>query len=251
LRQRPRRRTLNAKIDLWAYVRAFGLLARNPQIVLAPLLAAVAQVLLFMVVPLGGGGIIGDLTQSVVSLLSSLIAAFGLAVAIAGSDEAWTRGRAPFENAYTQAKRHAGDIIVAAIGYSFLVYIGGLVGGSFGDGGSLIVSAVVTVLCIYMLPAATIGGIPGGATLNVSVERVRAAPLSAIVVAVVYFFSLAQGPALIVMALEPLRFSSSMLASGVVSSLIVALAKAVVWAYVALVLTKAYNDASYGRFRRY
>jgi hypothetical protein len=100
-----------------------------------------------------------------------------------------------------------------------------------------------------MLPAATIGGIPGGATLTVSVERVRAAPVAAVLVAVVYFFSIAQGPALIIMALEPLRFSSSILDSGVVSSLIVALAKAVVWAYVALVLTKAYNDASYGRFR--
>jgi len=230
-------------------VRAFGLLARNPQIVLGPLLAAVAQVLLFMVVPLGGGGIIGDLTQSVVSLLSSLIAAFGLAVAIAGADEAWSRGRAPFENAYARAKRHASDIVVAAIGYSFIVYVAGLVGGTFGEGGSLILSAVVTVLCIYMLPAATIGGIPGGATLNVSVERVRAAPVAAVLVAVVYFFSVAQGPALIIMALEPLRFSSSILASGVVSSLIVALAKAIVWAYVALVLTKAYNDASYGRFR--
>ncbi len=238
------------KVDLLAYVRAIGLLVRNPQIALAPLLAAVAQVLLFMVVP-ADGGVLGVIGTSVVSIASQLIVSFGLAVAIIAADDAWRRGRAPFEDAYEGAMRRAGDIVTAAIGYSFLVYIAGLVGGTFGGPGALVLTAAATVLCIFMLPAAAIGGIPGGATLQVSAERVRNAPLSAALVAIVFFSTIAFVPTLIVMALEPLRFSASIFSSGPVSSIVVAAFRAVAWAYVALVLAKAYNDASYGRFPRY
>ncbi len=112
-------------------------------------------------------------------------------------------------------------------------------------------TAAVTVLCIFMLPAAAIGGIPGGATLQVSAERVRNAPVSALLVAVMYFVTIAIVPTLVIEALEPLRFSTSIFSSGPVSSIVAAIVKSIMWAYVALVLAKAYDDASYGRFPRY
>jgi hypothetical protein len=47
-------------VDLPAYLRAFGLLARNPQIALAPLLAGVIDVLLRMIFPAEiGSGFLG------------------------------------------------------------------------------------------------------------------------------------------------------------------------------------------------
>jgi hypothetical protein len=237
------------KVDLLAYVRAIPLLVRNPQIALAPLLAALAQVLLFMIVPMDGG-FFGQANQGLAQIVAQLIASFGLAVAIIAADDAWRRGRAPFDDAYEQARRKAGDIIVAAIGYSFILSIAGLVGGFLGPVFALVLTAAVTVLCIYMLPAAAIGGIPGGATLQVSAERVRNAPLSAILVAVFYFLTIAVVPTLVIAALEPLRFSTSIFSSGPVSSIAAAIVKSIAWAYVALVLSKAYNDASYGRFPR-
>ena len=104
------------KVDLLAYVRAIPLLIRNPQIALAPLLAALAEVLLYMIVPMDGG-FFGQANQGLAQIVAQLIASFGLAVAIIAADDAWRRGRAPFDDAYEQARRRAGDLIVAAIGY--------------------------------------------------------------------------------------------------------------------------------------
>ena len=239
-----------AGVDLLAYVRAVPLLVRNPQLVLAPLLAAVAQVLLLMLVPADGGAL-GYFGASIVSLVAQLIGAFGFAVAIIGADHAWRRGRAPFEDAYTDARRRAVDIFIAAIGYAFLVAIAGMVGTTFGGPGAIVLTIAAAVLCIFMLPAAAIGGIPGGATLQVSAERVRAAPVAAILVAIVYFLGTTYMPPVLIAALEPLRFGSSILSSGPVSSLAVAIFKAIATAYVALVLAKTYEDASFSRFRRF
>ena len=237
-------------VDLSGYVKALPLLLRNPQIALAPLLAAVANVLLLKVVP-EDGGFIGFANASIVSLIAFVITSAGLAVAIAGADSAWRYGRAPFDDAVSETRRRAGDVLIAAIGFSFLVSIAGYIGTFLGGPGALVLTAVAFVLCIYMLPAAVIGGIPGGASLNVSVERVRGGPVAAILIAIVYFVGTTLGPPLVIAELEPLLLNSSIVESGVIASLIVALVRAVFTAYVALVLAKAYADASYGRFRRY
>ena len=235
-------------LDLSMYPRAIVLLARNPQILLGPLIASVAEVLIFKLFAADGGafGIVG---QIVLAIVVPLIAWFGLAVAVVAGEDAWRYGKAPFEDAYVASRRRATDILIAAIGYSFLIYIAGLVGGTIGPWGSIVLTAVATVFCIYMLPAAAIGGIPGGASLEISVQRVRNAPLPAIVVAAIYFLSVAYVPTLVTLSLEPLRFSGTIFASGDVSSLIVALVKAVISAYVALLLAKQYGDSSYGRPR--
>ncbi|MBD5635226.1 MAG: hypothetical protein IAI49_12185, partial [Candidatus Eremiobacteraeota bacterium] len=174
------------KVDLLAYVKALGLLVRNPQICLGPLLAAVANVLLFSLVP-ADGGFIGYADTSIVSIVAFLIDAAGLALAIVAADGAWRYGRAPLATAFDDARRRAGDIFIAAIGFSFLVSVAGLVGGTFGGPGSIVLTVAAFVLCIYMLPAAAIGGIPGGASLQVSAERVRNSPIGAILIAVVFF----------------------------------------------------------------
>ncbi|GAC1543241.1 MAG: hypothetical protein NVS3B16_09320 [Vulcanimicrobiaceae bacterium] len=243
-------RSLNAgKVDLLAYVRAFAMLARNPQIALAPLLAAVAQVLLFMVMPAeAGAGFLGSANSSLAGLAAQLIASFGLAVALIVAETAWRRGRAPFDEAWDDARRKAGSILLAAIGFNFIVYVAGLVGGILGPIGSIVVTLLAYGFFIYTLPAAAIGGLPGTAALNGSFERAQRTVLATALVTALYIFAFSIAPTLIVELFSPILMSGSIFASGVVLSLVVAVFKALLTAYVAIVLAKMYDDASYGRF---
>jgi len=243
-------RSLKAgKVDLLAYVRAFGLFARNPQIALAPLLAAVAQVLLFMVMPAdAGGGFLGSANSSLAALAAQLIASFGLAVALIVAETAWRRGRAPFDDAWNDARRKLGSILLAAIGFNFIVYVAGLIGGLLGPIGAIVLTLLAYGFFIYTIPAAAIGGLPGAAALNGAFERAQRTVLATALVTALYIFAFTIAPTLIISGLSPVLLGTSIFASGVVLSLIVAVVKALITGYVALVLAKMYDDASYGRF---
>src|SRR5476651_461754 len=73
---------------------------------------------------------------------------------------------------------------MASFGFTFVLYIARLVGAFFGPFGVLLIAAAVVFL-IYTIPAAAIGGVPGGAALQVSIERARANPLPTIIVTIV------------------------------------------------------------------
>jgi hypothetical protein len=243
-------RSLKAgRVDLGAYLRAFALLFRNPQIALAPLLAAVAQVLLFMVMPAeAGAGFLGSANSSLVGLAAQLIASFGLAVALIVAETAWRRGRAPFDEAWDDARRKLGAILLAAIGFNFITYVAGLVGGLLGPFGSIALTLLAYGFFIYTIPAAAIGGLPGAAALNAAFERAQRTLLATALVTALYIFAFSLAPTLVVELFSPVLMGSSIFASGVVLSLVVAVVKAVLTAYVAIVLAKMYDDASYGRF---
>ena len=236
------------RLDGGAYLRAFGLLFRFPQIALGPLLASVAQVLLFKVFPADAGGeFLSSANSSIAGLLAQLIGSFGLAVAIIVADSAWRRGRAPFDDAWEESRRKVGDIVMAALGFGFIIYIASLLGSIVPLVGPLVLGLVAMFFFIYTIPAAAIGGVPGGAALQISLERARRSPLPTLFVTILYVFAFNYVPPLAVQALTPLLLSTSILASDVAFSLIVALIKAIVTAYVALVLAKTYDDVSYGR----
>ncbi len=237
------------KVDFAAYARAFVLLARNPQIVLAPLLASVATILLFKLVPAEvGAGFLGSANSSIAALLAQLISSFGLAVALIVAETAWRRGRAPFDDAWEDARRKLGAIVFAAFGVNFVVYVAGIAGGIVGPIGSIALTLVAYVFFIYTIPAAAIGGIPGGAALNDSIERAKRTLLATILVTVLYLFNAIYLPTLIIEALAPLLLGNGFLASGDVISIIRAAIGSVATGYVALVLAKMYDDASYGRY---
>ena len=246
-----RRRTLTVpsaawRVDPTIYLRAFVLLARNPQIALPPLLAGVIEIFLSQLFGIGsGGGLLGSINTSIGGLFAQLISSFGLAAAIVVAHGAWRRGRAPFDDAIEQERRRGGDILFAAFGFGFVVYLAGLVGSYIPLVGSLGLPLVAYFFMIYTLPAAAIGGVPGGAAPNASLERARQAPLATLVVTAVYIAAFVFVPTLVVNALTPVLFSNTFLASGIVVSLIVALIKAVVSGYVALVLAKTYDDVSF------
>jgi hypothetical protein len=225
------------------------LLARNPQIALAPLLAAVAEILLFKLMPAdGASGLLGAANASLTSLFAQLIDGFGLAVALIVAETAWRRGRAPFDDAWDEARRKAGDILMATIGFGFVVYVAELVGGLLPGAGPPIMFLIATFFFVYTLPAAAIGGVPGGAALQISLERSRRAVLATGLVTLLYLFVRLVAPSLIVYAISPLALQIDSPSAGTILSLIATIPKALLAGYLALVLAKTYDDASYGRF---
>jgi hypothetical protein len=243
-------------LDLGAYARAFVLLVRNPQIALAPLLAAVANVLLQLIIPGGGGDFISSANAGIAGLVGQLVGSFGLAVALIVADGAWRHGRSPFDDAWDTARRKAGDILIAALGLNFVVYVAGLIGGLAGGVGTIVMSLVATYFFVYTLPAAAFGGVPGAAALQVSLERARSFVAPTLLVTIVYVLGTFVVPSLIFAALLPIVLNAleaigpsatSPFVLDVVPRLIVAFITALVSSYVALVLAKTYADVSYGR----
>jgi len=170
-------------LDLSIYLQGLVNLARNPVVILPPLLMSIICAALGM---MGGGGNdpLGSATGSILSLVETLLRFFGIGVAIIIGDQTWRRSRASFEDGWSEGRRKAGDILIATLGLTFCLYIAGLVGGYLGPVGFLLV-AIVAFFLIYTVPAAAIGGIPGGATLQSSIEAVRAAPVPALALALV------------------------------------------------------------------
>ncbi|HEX3468883.1 MAG TPA: hypothetical protein VHT05_12470 [Candidatus Elarobacter sp.] len=235
-------------LDLGVYVSALPKLARNPSIIVVPLLMAIIGVLLTVTMASFSAGGVGSLTLGLAQLIELLLGLFGLGTACVIADDAWRHGRASFERGWTETQRRSGEIMMAAIGFGlltsvalYLTQIVGLVG--------YLLTAVVIVFLIWTIPAAAVGGIPGGAAIQVSIERVRARPIPAIVATVVALVLLGY--------VVPLVGSwiASLLLVWTVGSLlpellIVALFQSIAVSYIALVITKIYTDDAFST-RRY
>jgi hypothetical protein len=235
-------------IDVSLYLRAFPLLARHPQIMLAPFLAGLANIVLATLMP-GGTGFLAAANSGLAGLFSVLISSFGLGVAIIVADSVWRYGRAPFRDAWEQARRKGGDIIMSAFGVSFVIYMAGLVGSVVPVVGPIGLILVATYFMIYALPAASIGGVPGFASLQSSIDRARAAVLPSIIVTIAYIVVYDLGRSVFEMTVVPALIGRGPFTSELSFSVLDALVQAPFAAYVALVLAKTYDDVSYGRMR--
>jgi hypothetical protein len=241
-------------IDLATYWRALGMFVRNPALVLAPLVVGAIGIALLLVTPSGGGAIsslTGGLTQLIVMLLDS----FGLGVSIVLGDAIWRRGRASVGDAWDEAKRKAGDIFMAALGLNLVLWVagtvgtfaGGIAGGLAATIGGVVLTAVAAFFLIYTVPAAAIGGIPGAAALQVSVERVQRNIGPTLVLALVFLILLLLFPIAsryIVLALDAV---SPLFVTSLAVAVIDTILKAIGLGYLALVMAKVYADISYGR----
>lgn len=233
------------RVDPGAYLHAFGLLARNPALILAPLLAGIVSIFARKLFPGEGGGVLGSLNSGLASLLLQLLGSFALAVSIILADLAWRR-RAAFSEALEQARRRAGDILLAAVGFSFVLYVAMMIG-AFVPGGAILMFVLGTFFFLYALPAAAIGGIPGGGALQISLERARGGILPTAAVTLLYLYVTLFLPA----EAARLFFGPLLLGGspdpGDVAALGGALCSAIASGYLALVLAKTYADLSYGR----
>jgi hypothetical protein len=231
-------------LDLTIYLQGLVNLARNPVVIVPPLLMGVICAAIGMMAV--GGGALGNATGGIASLIETLLRFYGLGVAIIIGDQTWRRTRASFEDGWAEGRRKTGDILIATIGLTFCLFIAGITASFLGPL-ALLLTAVVVFFLIYAIPAAAIGGVPGGATLQTSIDAVRSAPVPALVLAIVavaLFFvvelfvlpelSLAIAPFLIG-SLNPLIFVFD------------ALVESIFEGYIAIVAAKVYADNSFAR----
>lgn len=235
-------------LDLMMYLRAFGLLARNPSIVVVPLLMGIVGVFVSQLGGEQGGGILGSLTGGIMSLLILLLKMFAFGTACIIADAAWRRGRASFDESWNEARRKGGEILTASLGFTFVLYAAGYAGSLVGPLAPILLAVAIYFL-IYTIPAAAIGGVPGGAAIQISIERARYNPLPTIVVTIVsvaafLYLSFLLGP-LFFALLAPVTFASVTLLGGLLSAVVQAIAVG----YIALIVTKTYADVSFGRRR--
>ena len=171
--------------DLTIYARAVPLLVRAPSVFAGPLLgAAVALVLSeagsYLTGPIGGTG--GGLFSFAANVFYSF--AFGIAIIQA---DALERGiRTNFDAAWEDARRKAGGILLAAIGFWFVVGIARYAGALFGPGVEMLAFVAAAFFLIDTIPAAAIGGLPGQYALGASIRAVRADPLGAAILAIAF-----------------------------------------------------------------
>ncbi|MFN2461157.1 MAG: hypothetical protein ABR591_10780 [Candidatus Velthaea sp.] len=234
-------------IDPMMFVRAVGLLARNPSIAVVPLLVNVLAVFVSQLggAAMGGGGI-ASLTGGIISFMVLILQLYAFGAAVIIGDGAWRRGRASFDDGWNEARRRGGDIFVAALGFTFVLYIAQYAGQLFGPL-ALVLLAVAVFFLIYTIPAAAIGGVPGGAAIQISIERARYHPVPTIVVAVVSVAATFAAFMLLLPALGALAGPISFASATLVLALFAAVVQSIVTAYVALIVGKTYSDISYGR----
>jgi len=234
-----------AGLDLGVYAKAVPLLLRNPSIVVIPLLMAVISVLVGLVTTPYGGGAIGGATAGLASFLVILLELFGLGAACLIADDAWRTGRASFEKGWSEARRRGGEILYAALGVTLIFVVAQYAGTLIGPLALLLVAAAAVFL-IWAIPAAAVGGIPGAAAIQASIDRARANPLAAALAAVVAVALVIFGAPYAALEISILLFP---LIGGslIVGALISAVLQAIALGYVALVITKTYTDAAFAR----
>ncbi len=223
-------------LDLAMYVRALPLYARNLGVLLPPLIAALIAVGLnyfsaWFTAPTEGAG------MGLIGLLITILYGFAFGVAVIFADDAWRHGRAHLVSAWDDARRKAGNILLAVIGFLFLVWIAHMIGGIAGSPiVALALGALAVWAFIYAIPAGAIGGIPGSAGLSASLQAARRHPLATailVVVSLVVWFGLS------VYAVEYLPFY------GIGYDIAAALLKAIALGYIALIVARQYSDLAF------
>jgi len=229
-------------LDLTVYARAFGVLARNPTVIVVPLLAAVIAVLVGQLSPVTGGDALGGFVAGITRFILQLLQLFGLGVAIIIGDAGWRFGRKSFDDSWQDARRKAGDIFFAAFGFTFVLNIAQFAQQVVGSIGIVLIALAVYGL-IYTIAASAIGGVPGSGAISVSIERVKSAPLAAAIltaVSIALLFASSYASVQIDFWLSPIDGGSP-----IISALAGALVQAVLTGYIGIVMAKVYSDVSF------
>jgi hypothetical protein len=225
-------------VDLAMYLQAIPSLARHPSILVMPLLAAVVDLLIAQITPfftdaLGGAG--SFLFQIVVQLVYG----FCFGVAVIGANNVWRGRRATFDEAWEEGRQKAGGILIATIGFYFLVYVAGYAGSLVGSAAvQIALQLVVAFFLIYTIPAAAIGGMPGNLAIGASFRAVRENLLGAAILAVFFVLFWILLPEFVVN-----RFAVGL---GVIGyELVLAAIRAIVLGYLAFPFAKQYDDVAF------
>jgi hypothetical protein len=230
-------------IDLLVYVRALGVLARNPTAIVVPLLVAVIGVFVGQISAASGGGVVEGLTGGITAFVMQLLGLFALGVAIIIGDAGWRRGFTRFDDAWQDARRKSGDILFAAFGFTFVLTIAQYAAGLIGSVGIVLIALAVYGL-VYTIAASAIGGVPGNASITVSIERVKSAPLTAAILTVVAVVLLLFFRAYVGIFIDT-WLADTVGSSELIGELIDAFIQAILTGYLGVVMAKVYSDVSF------
>lgn len=220
------------------YVQAVPLLLRHPSIFVMPLLAAVVDLLIQQITPFftdAAGGAGGFLFGIIVNLVYG----FCFGVAVIAANNVWRGRRATFDEAWEEGRHKAGGILIAAIGFYFLIYVGQYAGSLLGSAVlQIVLQLVAAFFLIYTIPAAAIGGMPGNLAIGASFRAVRANFAAAAILAIAFVVLWYWLPEFIAN-----RFA---LGIGVIGyELVRAALKALALAYLAFPFAKQYDDVAF------
>ena len=218
------------------YAQAVPLLLRHPSIFVMPLLAAVVDLLIGQITPFftdatGGGG------NFLFQIIVQLVYGFCFGVAVIGANNVWRGRRANFDEAWDEGRHKAGGILIATIGFWFLLYVAQFIG-QFNAVAEILLQLVVAFFLIYTIPAAAIGGMPGNFAIGASFRAVRANLPAAALLSVVFVGLWFWLPNLLLGYIPP--------SLGVIgSALVFAAFRAIVLAYLAFPFAKGYDDVAF------
>ncbi|MGB6523145.1 MAG: hypothetical protein WBE83_15370 [Candidatus Cybelea sp.] len=228
-------------VDFSMYARAVPLLLRHPTVFVMPLLAAVVDILIEQISPYFTDPV-GGLGLFVFQIVTQLLYGFCFGVAVIGANNVWRARRATFDEALTEGRQKAGGILIAAIGFYFLLWAAQYLGEFLGGGViGIVIQLVVAFFLIYTIPAAAIGGMPGNLAIGASFRAVRENLLGAGLLAIVF---------VALWTLVP-SFLITRLASGlnvIEYQLTFAAVRAIVLAYLAFPFAKQYDDVAFRGF---
>ena len=230
---------LDRRIDLTFYLTALPLYARNVGVLAFPLAAALIGLGLQylsgpLFAPVAGAG------DPVIQFIINVIYGFALALAIIFAGDAWRHGRGNLSAAWSEGRRKAGQIFVAVIGFLFLTYIAQAIGGLGGAYLSAALGALALWAFIYAVPAASIGGVPGGAAFSASLQAARRSPIATAILTIVclavYYY---------VGMVLPERIAPYLGAGYDIARVLLS---AFASGYVALIVSRQYNDLAFRPF---
>jgi hypothetical protein len=184
----------------------------------------------------------GGLGTGLFKLIEQLIYLWAFGVAIIQASNAWRGRKGSFDEAWDEGRSKFGGILWAAVGFQFIMWAAGMIGGMIPFFGLLLV-AVAAFFLIYTMPAAAIGGMPGQLAISASIRGVRTNPAAAAVLAIVFVILWVGVPTL---GLGYLFFWLQ--ASQFVQQIVTALVQALILGYLAFPFAKQYDDVAFSRF---
>lgn len=218
------------------YLQAIPALLKHPSILAVPLLAAVMSILINTAVAPLLTNAVGGVGAGLFGIIVQLVYLWAFGIAIIQASHIWRGRRGTFDEAWEEGRTKFGGILLAAVGFQFVVWAASYIGSFFGGFG-IVLGVVAAFFLIYTMPAAAIGGMPGSLAISASIRAVRANVLGSIVLAIVFV-------ALWIFLPYYLQYLIGTLPS-LYYSLVSAVMEAVILAYMAFPFAKQYDDVAF------
>jgi hypothetical protein len=178
--------------------------------------------------------------MNLIQMVVQALYLFAFGVAVIQANNIWRERPGGFDAAWEEARRKAGGIFIAAIGFYFILYFASFAGSLLGSIVGTVAQIIAAFFLIYTIPAASIGGAAGSAALQASINAARSFPLPTAILALVFVGMWYFVPIWLVAPFGD--------ALGVLGSQIAfVVAQAIVLAYLALPFAKQYDDIAFTR----